>query len=50
MFLIYATGRSMSDMLAALRARLHNDEATEHDVVRDELRAIVGLRLSKAFG
>jgi 2-oxo-4-hydroxy-4-carboxy-5-ureidoimidazoline decarboxylase len=48
-FLIYATGRSTSDMLAALRARLHNDEATERAVVCGELRAIVGLRLSKAF-
>jgi 2-oxo-4-hydroxy-4-carboxy-5-ureidoimidazoline decarboxylase len=37
-------------MLAALRARLGNDPAAERDVVREELREIVDLRLGKAFG
>jgi 2-oxo-4-hydroxy-4-carboxy-5-ureidoimidazoline decarboxylase len=34
-------------VLAALRARLVNDQATEQAVVREELRKIVNLRLAK---
>lgn len=49
-FLICATGLSGADMLTALRERLGNDKATERDVVREELRKIVDLRLGKAFG
>jgi 2-oxo-4-hydroxy-4-carboxy-5-ureidoimidazoline decarboxylase len=49
-FLICATGLSGADMLAALRERLGNDSETERDVVREELRKIVELRLGKAFG
>ena len=37
-------------MLTALRRRLGNDPDTERDVVREELRKIVDLRLGKAFG
>jgi 2-oxo-4-hydroxy-4-carboxy-5-ureidoimidazoline decarboxylase len=37
-------------VLAALNARLGNDPDTERDVVREELRKIVELRLGKAFG
>ena len=48
-FLICATGRSAPDMLAALHARLSHDPATEREVVRDELRRIVALRLGKTF-
>ena len=48
-FLICAAGRSAPDMLAALRARLGHDPATEREVVRDELRRIVALRLGKTF-
>lgn len=48
-FLICATGRSATDILAQLRARLDNDEGTERGVVREELRKIVNLRLEKAF-
>jgi len=48
-FLICATGRSAPDMLAALRARLGHDPAAEREVVRDELRRIVALRLGKTF-
>jgi 2-oxo-4-hydroxy-4-carboxy-5-ureidoimidazoline decarboxylase len=36
-------------VLGALEQRLGNDPATERDVVREELRKIVDLRLGKAF-
>jgi 2-oxo-4-hydroxy-4-carboxy-5-ureidoimidazoline decarboxylase len=49
-FLICATGLSGPDMLMALRERLGNDPEAERDVVREELRKIVDLRLGKAFG
>ena len=48
-FLIYATGRSASEMLDALRSRLTNPVEVERDVVRGELGKIVRLRLAKAF-
>ena len=48
-FLICATGMSAASMLAALRARLGHDPATEREVVRDELTKIVRLRLAKTF-
>ena len=46
-FLIFATGRTDTDMLAAARERLGNSEEKEHDVVRRELGRIVALRLTK---
>jgi 2-oxo-4-hydroxy-4-carboxy-5-ureidoimidazoline decarboxylase len=46
-FLICATGLSAAEILAALRKRLDNDETTERVVVREELRKIVALRLTK---
>jgi len=49
-FLIFATGRTAEDMLAAARSRLANDEATERRVVRDELGKITRLRLERLFG
>lgn len=49
-FLICATGLSGADMLTALRQRLGNEPDAERDVVRDELRKIVDLRLGKAYG
>ena len=49
-FLICATGLTGEEVLTALRTRLGNDPATERDVVREELRKIVELRLGKAFG
>jgi 2-oxo-4-hydroxy-4-carboxy-5-ureidoimidazoline decarboxylase len=49
-FLICATGLSVPEMLAALRGRLGNDPEAERDVVREELRKIVDLRLGKAYG
>jgi 2-oxo-4-hydroxy-4-carboxy-5-ureidoimidazoline decarboxylase len=48
-FLICATGMSAASMLAALRARLSHDPATEREVVRDELTKIVRLRLARTF-
>jgi 2-oxo-4-hydroxy-4-carboxy-5-ureidoimidazoline decarboxylase len=46
-FLLRATGRTAADALAAARARLRNDPATEQTVVRDELSQITRLRLDK---
>lgn len=49
-FLICATGLSAAQILAALRQRLGNDQATEQAVVCEELRRIVALRLAKLVG
>ncbi|BCB83564.1 2-oxo-4-hydroxy-4-carboxy-5-ureidoimidazoline decarboxylase [Phytohabitans suffuscus] len=46
-FLIFASGRSAAEMLAAARARLAHDEETERAVVREELRKIALLRLER---
>ncbi len=46
-FLICATGLTAGDVVAAARARLANDEATETAVVKDELRKIALVRLQK---
>jgi 2-oxo-4-hydroxy-4-carboxy-5-ureidoimidazoline decarboxylase len=46
-FLIFASGRSQEEILAAARARIGNDEATERAIVADELRKIALLRLGK---
>jgi 2-oxo-4-hydroxy-4-carboxy-5-ureidoimidazoline decarboxylase len=46
-FLICATGLSGEEILAALRSRLDNDDATEAAVVADELRKIALLRLER---
>jgi 2-oxo-4-hydroxy-4-carboxy-5-ureidoimidazoline decarboxylase len=46
-YLACATGRSAAELVALLRERLGNDEATERAVVRRELRAITQLRLAK---
>lgn len=48
-FLIRATGRTATEMLTALTDRLTHDEATERDVVRSELAAIVRGRLEKSL-
>ena len=48
-FLICATGRSATDILAALQQRLQNPTERERDVVREELREIVRLRLIKTL-
>lgn len=49
-FLIFATGRSAEEILAAARRRLGNDEATEREIVRAELGKIARLRLTRLFG
>jgi 2-oxo-4-hydroxy-4-carboxy-5-ureidoimidazoline decarboxylase len=46
-FLIFASGRTPEQILAAARARLANDDATERAVVADELRRIALLRLER---
>jgi 2-oxo-4-hydroxy-4-carboxy-5-ureidoimidazoline decarboxylase len=46
-FLIFATGRTDTEMLAAARQRVGNDDQTEQGVVRTELTRIVALRLTK---
>jgi 2-oxo-4-hydroxy-4-carboxy-5-ureidoimidazoline decarboxylase len=46
-FLIFATGRTDTEMLTAARHRLGNDDATERAVVRSELGRIVALRLER---
>jgi 2-oxo-4-hydroxy-4-carboxy-5-ureidoimidazoline decarboxylase len=46
-FILCAGGRGAEDMLAALRARLHNDPQTERAITRAELRKITLSRLDK---
>ncbi|MFC8850250.1 MULTISPECIES: 2-oxo-4-hydroxy-4-carboxy-5-ureidoimidazoline decarboxylase [unclassified Micromonospora] len=47
LFLICAAGRSDTELLAAARDRLAHDEATEREVVREELASIAALRIRK---
>ena len=47
LFLIFASGKSVPEILAAARERLGHDDATEQQVVREELRKIVALRLER---
>ena len=46
-FLIFASGKSAPEILAAARERLGHDEETEREVVRAELAKIVRLRLER---
>jgi 2-oxo-4-hydroxy-4-carboxy-5-ureidoimidazoline decarboxylase len=48
-FLICASGLSGQEMLDRLRARLEHDEEAERPVVRDELRKITRLRMTKTL-
>jgi 2-oxo-4-hydroxy-4-carboxy-5-ureidoimidazoline decarboxylase len=48
-FLICATGRTSEQILAELTERLGHDLATEQQVVRRELAAIVRLRLQRTL-
>ncbi len=48
-FLIFASGRSQEEILAAARERLTHDEATERPVVADQLRQIARLRLERVL-
>jgi 2-oxo-4-hydroxy-4-carboxy-5-ureidoimidazoline decarboxylase len=46
-FLICASGRSGQEMLEQLRARLEHDDEAERTAVREELRKITRLRMTK---
>ncbi|MBT8162322.1 MULTISPECIES: 2-oxo-4-hydroxy-4-carboxy-5-ureidoimidazoline decarboxylase [Arthrobacter] len=46
-FLISATGLTNDEMLAALHARLTNSPEAECDAVREELRKLVAIRLTR---
>lgn len=48
-FLIFASGRTRAEILAAARERLGNDEATERPIVAGELRKIALLRLERVL-
>ena len=48
-FLIFASGRTQAEILAAARERLANDEETERVIVADELRKIALLRLERVL-
>ncbi|MCO8273052.1 2-oxo-4-hydroxy-4-carboxy-5-ureidoimidazoline decarboxylase [Actinoplanes sp. TRM 88003] len=48
-FLIFASGRTQGEILAAARERLTNDEATERPIVTDQLRRIALLRLERVL-
>ena len=46
-YLVCATGRGAGELLALLRERLGNDQATEWEVVRRELAKINRIRLTR---
>ncbi len=46
-FLIFASGRTQEEILAAARDRIGNDEQSERAIVADELRKIALLRLER---
>ncbi|MFI7599584.1 2-oxo-4-hydroxy-4-carboxy-5-ureidoimidazoline decarboxylase [Actinoplanes sp. NPDC049681] len=48
-FLIFASGRTQEEILAAARERLGNDEETERAIVAGELRKIALLRLERVL-
>ncbi|WP_433366081.1 2-oxo-4-hydroxy-4-carboxy-5-ureidoimidazoline decarboxylase [Actinoplanes sp. CA-142083] len=48
-FLIFASGRTREEILAAARERLGNDEESERVIVADELRKIALLRLERVL-
>ena len=49
-FLIRAAGRSRLEVLDELQRRLKNDEATETQEAKEQLRQIASLRLAALFG
>lgn len=49
-YLVFATGRTDVELLAAARRRLAHDQDTERSVVRRELAAIAKLRLERLLG
>ncbi|GIE92784.1 2-oxo-4-hydroxy-4-carboxy-5-ureidoimidazoline decarboxylase [Paractinoplanes rishiriensis] len=48
-FLIFASGRTQAEIVAAARERLANDEATERAIVTGELGKIALLRLERVL-
>ncbi|GIF13147.1 2-oxo-4-hydroxy-4-carboxy-5-ureidoimidazoline decarboxylase [Actinoplanes teichomyceticus] len=48
-FLIFASGRSRGEILAAARERLGNDQSTERTIVAEELRKIARRRLERVL-
>jgi 2-oxo-4-hydroxy-4-carboxy-5-ureidoimidazoline decarboxylase len=46
-FLIFASGRTQEEILAAARERIGNNEALEREIVAGELRKIALLRLER---
>jgi 2-oxo-4-hydroxy-4-carboxy-5-ureidoimidazoline decarboxylase len=46
-FLIFATGKTDEEMLAAARKRVHHSQEQERPIVRTQLELIVLLRLEK---
>ena len=46
-YLVFASGKTKAELLAAARDRLRNDDSTERKVVREELRKIARLRLER---
>jgi 2-oxo-4-hydroxy-4-carboxy-5-ureidoimidazoline decarboxylase len=48
-FLIFASGRTQEEILAAARQRVANDETTERAIVSDQLRQIARLRLERVL-
>jgi 2-oxo-4-hydroxy-4-carboxy-5-ureidoimidazoline decarboxylase len=49
-YLVCATGKDGAQILADLRSRLDNDEATELGVIRQNLGEIAKMRLAKVVG
>ena len=49
-YLVCAAGRSATELLALLQARLANDPETERQVMRGELIKINDLRLAQLIG
>jgi 2-oxo-4-hydroxy-4-carboxy-5-ureidoimidazoline decarboxylase len=48
-FLIFASGKTQAEILAAARERLGNDEPAERVIVADQLREIALLRLERVL-
>lgn len=48
-FIVYATGKSATEILGILNARLQNDPADEIKIAMDEQNKITKLRLEKLF-
>ncbi len=48
-FLVFASGRSQAEILAAAQERITHDPASEHPVVTDQLRKIALVRLERVL-